>query len=343
MRTLVTTVVGIAVAVALAAATPAAADPPAPVPGLPAGDRLIVTDCDSDYGQAYTASIDGAAVPLGQPLADDGASGCGRTGAVHPATGTVYWVSQSSTYHLLTLDLETGESQAVGELTGNLTEGSGPCGVSIDSTGVAYTSSTNDLYTVDLETAQMTRIGDTGHYNFCAWGVNPVDDKIYWFTRTGPSNSDVYTIDKQTGVATLHVSLDVSRLPGGYYPDGVVFDRTGIAWIQDDYIDVPFASSRLEPADLTTGIVYPPSGYFHDVVGALYPPLGPEEKRFFYTMGLIYVPAPDDESDTVDERGETLAVTGADATVAFGLGVAMITSVAAGVILTVRRRRWTAE
>lgn len=305
----------------------------AAAPTLPDGDTLLAVDCGQQPGQVFELATTGAATPLGEPAADDTVSGCGRTGDVHPQTGKVYWVSQSATFDLMMLDLSTGGSTFVATLDGPV----GACGVQFDRAGDAYTAVYNDLYRIDVETGEMSLVGSTGVDPRCAWGINPVDDEIYWFTQGGPTSSDVYRIDKTTGAKTFVVSLDVSGLDG-YVPDGVVFDTAGIAWIQDDHSAVPDASSRLEAADLTTGIVYPSTAYIHDATAALYAPNPTDGKAYFYTMGFIALPAAAPDQEGMDDR-DALAETGTEGSALLASALAIVMIVTGGVGVAVARRR----
>ena len=281
MRHALIPVIAIGIAGALLTAPAASA---APITALPDGDQIVLIDCENTPGQAFTMGADGAATPIGTGTVLPNNASCSPSGAVDPTTGIAYYIAWGDTNDLATLDLETGVSTRVATLSGGATDS---CGIAIDASGDAFNTTNSRLHSLDLETGVNTLIGDTTLINNCAWGINPVDDEIYWFTEGGPNSSDVYRINKLTGAATFFKSLDVSAL-AGYMPDGVVFDKTGIAWIQDDFGDGPGGWYGVEPADLTEGIVYAPTGYFNDVTLTVYP-ANFEGAGYFYSMGMIYV------------------------------------------------------
>ena len=318
-------VVGIAGALLLAPAASAA-----PVVALPEGDQIVLIDCDDAPGQAFTMGADGAATPIGPATMLDNNSNCSPSGAINPVDGKTYyiaWGGGSSTHYLATLDRTTGASTAVAPLSGDTSDS---CGIAIDAAGNAFNASGTSLYSLNLVTGVNTLVGNTTHNQTCSWGINPVDNEIYWFTRTGPTNSDVYRISKTDGAATFVVSLDVSAL-SGYSPDGVVFDKNGIAWIQDDECDGPDNWCGVEPADLTAGVVYSPTGYFHDATQTVYA-ANFEGVAYFYSMGMIYVPAP----------APALAATGsASSAISGGMVAAGVLLLGGVVFLTMRRRSAT--
>jgi len=281
MRRALIPVIAIGIAGALLAAPAASA---APITALPDGDQIVLIDCDNAPGQAFTMGADGDATPIGTATVLPNGGDCSPSGAIDPTDGTAYYIEWGDTADLATLDLETGVSTRVATLSGDWPSS---CGIAIDASGDAFNGANTNLYSLNLVTGVNTLIGNTLHQQTCSWGINPVDDQIYWFTRTGPSNSDVYRISKDDGEATFVVSLDVSAL-NGYEPDGVVFDKTGIAWIQDDHCDGPDNWCGVQPADLTAGIVYAPTGYFNDVTLTVYP-ANFEGVGYFYSMGMIYV------------------------------------------------------
>ncbi|MCY7411561.1 MAG: hypothetical protein LH471_00745 [Salinibacterium sp.] len=281
MRRAIIPVIAIGIAGALLTAPAASA---APITALPEGDQIVLIDCENTPGQAFTMGADGAATPIGTGTVLLNDANCSPSGAVDPTTGIAYYIAWGDTNDLATLDLETGVSTTVATLSG---DHDNSCGIAIDASGDAFNADNNFLYSLNLATGVNTRIGDTLFQQTCSWGINPVDDQIYWFTRTGPSGSDVYRINKDNGEATFVVSLDVSAL-NGYRPDGVVFDKTGIAWIQDDFGDGPDGWYGVEPADLTEGIVYAPTGYFNDVTETVYSDTF-DATGYFYSMGMIYV------------------------------------------------------
>ena len=245
----------------LVAASPAIAAPSSAgtFPGLPATDKLIGVDCNSTngvYSIAVTATT-AQATPIGSVVgnangtpASDGSTECSRGIAFNPVDGFVYGSvrtynssnqlleTSTSAIWLFKVDVSTGAQTLIGEFTGPC---AGAWGFAIDNNGVAYATSSPNLCTVNLSTAETTEIGTDvidGTPIDNAMGFDGKTNTLYVFGN----DFEIYSVDTTTGAATLEATLAASYTDYdcGAYDDGASFsasagfDSNGIAWIQSD-------------------------------------------------------------------------------------------------------------
>ena len=123
--------------------------------------------------------------------------------AYNYANSTMYAIdnSTSGNSRLVTVDLATGNTTEVGSL------GISVMTLSIDLNGNAYgiQITTGDFHSIDLATGATTLIGSTGQ------SVNYVQsanfdhntETLYWFQCYSASAMGLYTVDTNTGAATL--------------------------------------------------------------------------------------------------------------------------------------------
>jgi LPXTG-motif cell wall-anchored protein len=304
-------------------------------PTLPAGSKLIAIDCDDDGYQMWDMDMStGDSTPIGTPTVLPNGGTCAPSGFVSPVDGKAYFIDWGNANDLATVDLETGVSTKIATLNGAVAVS---CGIFADGAGNAYSVTGSTLYSLNLETGATTLIGDTQLDDQCAYAINPVDGKLYWFTETGTNSADVYTVDLTTAAATLVTpALDLTAV-GGWYnwnPDALAFDSNGIAWLQDDSCTGPQYNSGsnacgIEPINLTTGEVWAPQAWPNDKTLTVVPSNGDSDsKGYFYTMGLLYVPA-EPEPDLPD--------TGMNASLIAAIGGLL--AVAGVVVFVVGRRR----
>lgn len=147
-----------------------------------------------------------------------------RGAAVKPSTGVIYaTVFGGTTTQLLRIDAETGSAYELLELdldniraiTFDLND---------DLYGVQYSS--GDLYMLNLETGEITLIGNTGLARIAGLAVNPLDGQLW----AAPSNDTVYKIDKTNGEATLIGSTGFSQTTSlSFDSQGKLFGLSGFA------------------------------------------------------------------------------------------------------------------
>ena len=194
-------------------------------------------------------------------------SSCGSEPAWNPVTQTAYFGAQlyengSSSRFLMTLDLETGESTAVGEFTG-FVPGTDDCGsdfqsLAIGSNGAAYVFDSNAcLYSLDLMTAQVTYIGGgangaAGRYYPQAWSLNPATQ--VWQAL---DNEDEFLSSVDVTTGNLSTSGPTVTFDGPYDPQSLEFDSLGRGWVlnEESAPGSPIGTSNLYTLDPASGDV----------------------------------------------------------------------------------------
>jgi LPXTG-motif cell wall-anchored protein len=204
-------------------------------PSLPsAGDRLFAM-ASNGTGKAF-GSIDvstGAAVGL----ATDRLSGDAFTGAAYdPTTGTPYVINEISNHQLQSLDSATGALTTVAKMwLGSPSVYKYGRSIAIADSGAAYAIVDNHwLYSLNLVTAEVILIGDTGRTDLPSLAFNPVDDLLYAVDGT----NGVFTIDLATGAAT-QVGENAASMCG------FQIDRAGVVWYKECGGDL-FSATDLE-------------------------------------------------------------------------------------------------
>lgn len=293
------------IAASVAVATPAQAAGRT----LPAGDALYTLACDS--GEPELFSVDGASA-ASTLVGSGGVEGCGYDPAYDAASGAVYaLVADGESYLLVTVDTATGVSTLVGTIL------DGEEAISVDSLtiagGVAYVTSYDELWTVELSSGAATFVGVVAGIDDNIYGLatNPVDGRIYGIEQSG----DLLQIDPVGLVATL---IDTFTTASVFNEWGLDIDSSGIFWIvtnQDGGEDPVPGLWSFDQTDVNGSALE--SGQL--LVGG----------EYFYTFTAVIVPIP----------VPTLAETGVDATPLL-VGSAVLGL--AGIALVMTRRRQTA-
>jgi hypothetical protein len=236
------------------------------VPTFPDTDNMYVLGCgvgiqDPDTGDYPTFyndettplndlqlfSVDPAtavATPIGDGQgANDGAfNACDSEPAWNVVTQTAYFVAYSDSEEadvLMIVDLTTGDSTVVGEISG-LGAAPADCGSSYQSMaigddGSAFVFDSNScLYSLDLSTAELTYIGgvensDAGRYYAQAWSVNPASSvwQVLELYDDFISNVDV-------SIGVLSATGPAVSFVGDYAPISLEFDSAGTGWVIND-------------------------------------------------------------------------------------------------------------
>lgn len=196
-------------------------------------------------------------------------------------TETMYSIANSETVDgvsaLSTVDLETGKITCLCEDMGNICKA-----IAVNARGQLYALTKEAvLFTVNKETGEMERIGATG-VSLASWfGFHSMEfDRetgiLYLAAWTSEDKSQLYTIDTDTGAATLvgligdgshTVALSIPYQPaGGLAPDkvteaSITADEDGelqalLTWVNpvNDYNDNPLESNiSIEVVNTVTG------------------------------------------------------------------------------------------
>lgn len=226
MRAIRSAVVTAAVAFGLiAVASPAQAAPPA----IPDGERLVAASClGPQYPDVTLLEVD-SATGASTALGSDTVNGnfCGYQGAWDRVTGDYYfttWDSPESV--LLSWDPVTGVITEIGAIAEEEVS-LNPYALVIDLEGNAYFNYFNDLYSLDLETAEAILLGELTAVTTSAWGfsVDPVTGELYLLEEDG----DLFLVDPDAVTATYVASWPLSE--DAQYTYGLAIDSAGTAWV----------------------------------------------------------------------------------------------------------------
>lgn len=211
--------------VALGAAAPANAEPGV----LPADNKIFAIDCDNNnVGLMWQVDPTTAALdPIGEPTPD---LACAGPAAFDLTSGLGYWIEWSEVSTLMTADPATGALTPVGVFTEAGTDNTiFAASIAIGADGSAYVIGgtgdyDNELFSLDLDTAELTYIGDIGgDEGWWSFAFNPADGKFYGYDVNEFGFS---VIDVVAATATSIVSDDDSPLE--VY--GIAFDSSGNVW-----------------------------------------------------------------------------------------------------------------
>ena len=115
------------------------------------------------------------------------------------------------------IDITTGAETLIAPVTG-VTSGQNVSGMACDkTTGIMYASSTDvnvsDIYTVNLETGELTLIGTTGIPGIIEIAIDGTGTMYAWDIV----NDEAFTVDKTTGASTLlgPLGVDLNYAQGG--------------------------------------------------------------------------------------------------------------------------------
>lgn len=300
--------------IAVGAAAPAYAEPGV----LPADNKIFAIDCAND-DDAVIWQVDpttAALTPVGEPTLD---ADCAGPSAYDVTSGLGYWIQWDSDDILMTADPATGALTEVGviRLAGTDTPVEA-ASIAIGADGAAYIlgydGESNDLFSIDLDTAEVTYIGNVGgNGGWWSFALNPADGKFYAYDAYGLGLS---LIDVAAATATQIVSDADSPLQ--VY--GIAFDSSGNLWgfgetdAEDEW--VLFTSTASSYVDDFT------------VIGV------PEEEGVYKYSESIFItyPAP------VAPVEPALAATGSELPLAAGFAALGLLAAGAAAIVVTRRR-----
>ena len=225
-------------------------------PTLPAQDKLYVIECDQQDAlslQLYGVNSElGELTTIGSGLS--GANSCAYQGAQMPGTDWFYYLDSPT---LLRVDLVTGDTEVIGEFTnGGLTENS-VYSMTFGPDGTAYAMTYDELFTVDVATAELTYLSTPDVYGIgsgypYAFAYDYVTQKFY-FVEDGYNG--LYEIVPTTGAKTLVATS------GDYVVYLMAFDSDGNLWVngEGDFVSKLALADFANPAawvdspDLTIG------------------------------------------------------------------------------------------
>ncbi|MFD1715054.1 DUF6923 family protein [Amnibacterium flavum] len=261
-RTSAALIAGLSIAAIALSASPAYA---ADGRTLPAGDALYAVDCEDTPNQLYSVdSVTAQATPIGSgaELAD---STCAGPGAYDRVSGLAYYIDWNDVGSLRSIDVTTGVSTAIGELS---IDGVNvfPDSIAIGTDGMAYAIiqdtfedgdsgifSVSGLYALDLTTGDLTPIDATG---------DPGVD--YYGFSVDPTTGLFYVIDTEGNIASIDVATGIQTALGTVDFDGdnstwtLSIDSSGIMWVENDGFDADLWSvdpSDIGGADSFSGII----------------------------------------------------------------------------------------
>ena len=261
-----------------AVAAPASAAPAAEGRSLYTGSSLYAISCLEDVAPLTLLSIDAAtaaATAIGAGTPESGAE-CAGQAAWNPVTSTAYlseWVLGPSA--LATVDLKTGVSTQVAPFTLN-GEFNGIDSMAIGNDGAAYAIQNTTLYSLDLETAALTEIGQLDADSMLGFSVDPTTGKFYAIDRTG----EVFQIDVEAAVATPIGNVGLERATYS-----LQIDTSGVLWIEAD-VRVGDGEARKLTAQLW-------SANLSDISGsAVFSGTIADSEQTVYTASLLLLPGP---------------------------------------------------
>ncbi|SKA95483.1 hypothetical protein SAMN06295879_2004 [Agreia bicolorata] len=259
-------------------AAPASAASAADGRTLYKGSSLYAISCDEDVAALTLFSIDAAtaaatAIGAGTPESE---AECAGQAAWNPVTSTAYlseWLLGPSA--LATVDLHTGVSTQVAPFTLN-GEFNGIDSMAIGNDGAAYAIQDDMLYSLDLETAALTEIGELDADSMLGFSVDPTTGKFYAIDRTG----QVFQIDVEAAVATPIGNVGLER---GTY--SLQIDTSGVLWIEAD-VRVGEGEARELTAQLWSANLGDLSGstVFSGTIA--------DSEQTVYTESLLLLPGP---------------------------------------------------
>ena len=227
--TAIATIVTLALTVALVspAISPASAD--GVLRSLPAAGDSLFAMASSGTGKGL-GSIDvatGAAIGLATDRATTPRSGDIFTGGAYdPTTGTAYVINEinGSNQTLQSVDPATGALTTVAIMWASTpTSYRYVRSIAIADDGAAYAIVTNKwLYSLNLATAELTLIANTGLGDLPAFAVNPIDDLLY----AVDGSNGVFTLNTTTAAPTKVGENSVSMC-------GFQIDTAGVAWYKE--------------------------------------------------------------------------------------------------------------
>jgi hypothetical protein len=207
---------------------------------LPDGSTLFAIDCEDENGELGSVDITTAEVTIIGTGSDHVNIDCASDATYDPTTGLGYWIPWSAPNSLYSIDLETGVSTYIGDLTDS--EGINDLyagynyALMADDQGnlfaiMPYTDDNGEPYllSVDKETAEFTEIdrlqfdgSDWGDGYFYSGDFNPADGNFYIL---GNDAVELYSLDIETAQLTF-----VGDNGDAVYMYGIGFDSNGVMW-----------------------------------------------------------------------------------------------------------------
>ncbi|KJC62976.1 hypothetical protein TZ00_17590 [Agreia bicolorata] len=251
-------------------------------PASAASGRTLATgslhaiSCDEDVNALTLFSIDAAtaaATAIGDGAPESEAE-CALQAAWNPVTSTAYYSAEGLEPAVLTrIDPKTGDSTPVGMLALN-GERNGIDSMAIGNDGAAYAIQDDTLYSLDLDTAALTKIAVLGTSALLGFSVDPTTGLFYAIRPGG----QVFTIDVVAGTATLVGIVDVD---GGIF--SLQIDRAGVLWMEVD--------SGEDEVEGRTGDLW--SADLADLAGSsLRSGTIADAEQTIYIQSLLYIPGP---------------------------------------------------
>lgn len=239
--TAIATMVTLALTAALVspAISPASAD--GVLPSLPAAGDSLFAMASSGTGKGF-GSIDvatGAAIGLATARATTPGNGDIFTGGAYDSTtGTAYVINEinGNNQTLQSVDPVTGVLTTVAIMwSGAPTSYPYVRSIAIADDGTAYAIVGNHvLYSLNLATAELTLIADTGLGDLASLAINPVNDLLY----AVDGSNGVFTINTTTAAPTKVGDNSASMC-------GFQIDTAGVAWFYICYGGDLFSATNL--------------------------------------------------------------------------------------------------
>ncbi|MDO7882242.1 hypothetical protein [Antiquaquibacter soli] len=222
------------VGLSLIAAAPASAAGNAIDPG----DSLYALACDDvPAWQLYGVDAPSAVMTeIGAGTTSDSENyGCSYQAAYNPATGVSYYIQTNMGYSALaTIDVTTGFSGTIAEFyfpNNEFPEFPQVQAMAIGGDGSAFALSDGRLFSIDLETAIVTYVGETVDDTYAfAW-----DSVTGGFYAVDDSN-ELYQVDVTDGsVVDLGPIVFPNEEDNNYYTYSLQFDEAGTLWLEVDF------------------------------------------------------------------------------------------------------------
>jgi hypothetical protein len=222
---------------------------------LPAEQKMFAIDCTGNYPNLQLFGIDSAtaeptAIGAGSELDQD----CGLGAGWNPTDDTIYFVAHSWQFgqYLASVDTETGASQFEAVLTSeNQLITVDAFTIAADGDAFAFgrddnSETGNSLFSVDLATGALTRIGDAPGNEF-AMASDPSTGKLY----AASSDGTVFSVDEKTGdqdyvgdVSKFYTPApnpDPEDDPYAVETYAMAIDYNGVLWValeseEDEYV-----------------------------------------------------------------------------------------------------------
>ena len=292
----------------------------AAAPALPGTDHLFNASCDGNPITLFELdSATGVGTEVGS---SDPEFTCGYGAAWDVTSQTLFGISRDgSDSDLVTFDLGTGAATYIGTMVDETDTLVFADSMVIDLEGNAYIVSDNRLYSLALDTAEVTFLGV----------LSAVDDYSYGFA-VDPSTGILYLL-QEDGVLLTVDPLEVTATyvatwtftPGSNRTYGLAIDNAGTAWVVEYPGDENYTALWSTPL-ASFGVAPELSG---DIVDA-----ATESDYEGWWVALVWSePAPAPAPEPV------LAATGFDAA---PLALGGLLLAAAGAVLVARRSRRTA-